>query len=136
MVKIHEGVSVVSNNNEIYSGKLEDLKPIDISDMAEGASKRIVFGPKRFWEGYVMRYFTLPPKRQIAMHSHPWPHYILVIDGYGRAHIGESVYLFEKGCWAHVPGGMEHMFENAGGGDLRFICIVPREGDPHAEVEA
>ncbi|MCF7936747.1 MAG: cupin domain-containing protein [Synergistales bacterium] len=109
------------------AGSLRDIEP---EPETGGFTKRIVFGPGRFWEDYVMRLFTLAPQGTSPHHSHHWPHYILVQEGAGRAVIDGDTYEIEAGSWAHVPPNVEHHLENGGDGPFSFICIVPRHGEP------
>ena len=96
----------------------------------ENSTKKIVFGPEgRFWDDYVMRLFTLEPEAESSIHSHPWPHWFMCIQGEGYFLVdGERVPL-EFGTWVHIPGGMRHNFGNTGNGPLMGLCIVPAEGD-------
>ena len=52
-----------------FAGKLEDLPELKAFSSGEGVVKRIVFGPGRFFDDYVVRFFTLPPNRMISEHN-------------------------------------------------------------------
>jgi quercetin dioxygenase-like cupin family protein len=114
----------------IFAGRLEDLPVLPIDDHG-GTEKRIVFGPGRFWEDYVARFFTTHPGSATPFHSHDWPHYILVLEGSARAVIVGKTYELFAGSWAYVPPNTEHVFQNTGEGPLKFICIVPKKGDTY-----
>ena len=102
-----------------YSGNIWDLPVVTGGHFIENSTKKIVFGPDgRFWDDYVMRLFTLEPEAESSVHSHPWPHWFLCIQG-----------PLEFGTWVHVPGGVRHNFGNTGKGQLMALCIVPPEGD-------
>ena len=45
---------------KVYTGKIEDLELFDASSLAPEVTKRVVFGPGRFWDDYTMRHFSLP----------------------------------------------------------------------------
>jgi len=110
------------------SGHLMDLPPEEVPGLP-GIEKRIVFGPERFWEDYVMRCFTIHPGGRVPLHHHEWPHYILVLQGRAAMTASGEEREIAPFSWAHVPPGSEHAFQPAGEEPLVFICIVPREGD-------
>ena len=67
-----------------YSGNIRDLPVVTGGHFIENSTKKIVFGPDgRFWNDYVMRLFTLEPEAESSVHSHPWPHWFLCIQGAG-----------------------------------------------------
>lgn len=111
-----------------FSGRLEDL-PVIPTDDHGGTEKRVVFGPGQFWEDYVVRFFSTPRGGTSPFHSHDWPHYVLVLEGKAKARIMGQDHELSSGSWAFVPPNTEHVFENTGEGPLKFICIVPKEGD-------
>ena len=74
-----------------YSGNIWDLPVVTGGHFIENSTKKIVFGPDgRFWDDYVMRLFTLEPEAESSVHSHPWPHWFLCIQG----------------PWSSAPGSM------------------------------
>ena len=77
----------------------------------------------------VMRLFTLEPEAESSIHSHPWPHWFMCIQGEGYFLIGKERVPQEFGTWVHVPAGVRHNFGNTGEGQLMGLCIVPPEGD-------
>lgn len=111
-----------------YHGKIEDL---GIVETAKGGdiSKRVVFGPGKFWDDYVMRVFTIKPGASSPCHSHDWPHYVIFLQGKAEVKIGDAKFGIEKGCYVFVPSNEEHTFLNVGNEDMTFICIVPAKGD-------
>ena len=113
-----------------YSGNIRDLPVVTGGHFIENSTKKIVFGPDgRFWNDYVMRLFTLEPEAESSVHSHPWPHWFLCIQGEGYFLIDKERVPLEFGTWVHVPGGVRHNFGNTGKGQLMALCIVPPEGD-------
>jgi len=119
----------MSNGKEVkYAGRIEDLPLIPTPDH-KGTTKRVIFGPGQFWEDHVARFFTVDPGNRSPFHAHDWPHYVLIVEGVGEAHILGDTYPLEPGYWAFVPSNTEHFFENKGEGPLKFVCIVPRKGD-------
>ncbi len=117
-----------ADKNLVYAGRLEDLPVIQANDHGE-TEKRIVFGPGRFWDDYVARFFTTGPGSTTPFHAHDWPHYILILEGSAKGLIMGQEVEISAGSWAFVPPNTEHSFENTGSGNLKFICIVPKKGD-------
>ena len=114
-----------------HIGRISDLPVNNESNFVPNSEKRVVFGPEgRFWSDYVMRCFTFAPHAGIEkVHTHPWPHWMICLNGCGKAEIGGETAPMEAGMWMHVPGGLEHRFYNDSEEPLRFLCIVPPEGD-------
>lgn len=122
-------------SEEAYSGKLEDLELYDASSLAPEVTKRIVYGPGRFWDEYTMRHLSLPPGTVIPEHVHDWPHYMISLSGTGYMTIEDKRWEMPPMGWAHVPGGLLHGYENPGPEPFVFLCIVPTEGDPHMKLK-
>ena len=120
---------------KVYTGKIEDMELFDASSLAPEVTKRVVFGPGRFWDDYTMRHFSLPAGTIIPDHVHDWPHYMIGLSGTGFVIVeGKPLEIPSMG-WAHVPGGIIHGYENPGPGPFVFLCIVPTEGDPHMKLK-
>lgn len=117
-----------------FAGRLDDLPPVPAPGHG-GTTKRIVFGPGRFWDDHVVRFFTTAPGQKSPAHTHDWPHYLLFLEGQARGLILGKVYEFTSGSWAYIPSNTEHFLENTGTGDLKFICIVPKKGDQSVNPE-
>jgi len=92
-------------------------------------SKRSVISPKEGWQGEVMRVFEIEEGGYSPKHKHPWYHVNYVIAGNGLVHYDGVDYEVKEGTCAYIPGNIEHQFRNTGKGTLKFICIVPEEGD-------
>jgi quercetin dioxygenase-like cupin family protein len=112
----------ISHIDNIESTKIESAK-------AEGVQKQVPIGPEQGWEDHVMRVFTVEPGGHTPRHAHPWPHINYVLTGEGELyHEGEASGV-RPGSVAYLPGGTEHQFRNTGEEPLKFICIVPAEGE-------
>ncbi len=119
---------------EPITGRIEDLPTYNASALAPNITKRIVFGPERFWRDYTVRHFVLPPGCCVPPHTHEWDHFILGIAGEGQIVVDGEVGPMPQGSWGHIPGGTEHTFENHHPEkDFVFVCIVPTHGDPHGK---
>ncbi len=114
----------------MYIGHIDHIEGKELeSPELEGVSKQVAIGPEEGWEDHVMRVFTVQPGGHTPKHSHPWPHINYVVKGEGTLqHDGEETAI-SAGSVAYVPGGTEHQFVNDSGGELAFICIVPKEGE-------
>ncbi len=91
--------------------------------------KKALISPKEGWEGSVMRIFELGKGGYSPKHTHPWFHVNYVIEGNGLLYIDGEDFEVEPGSYAYIPEDLVHQFTNTGDGPLKFICIVPEEGD-------
>jgi quercetin dioxygenase-like cupin family protein len=102
-------------------------KVID-SPLVKNAAIRVLVGPSEGWADHVMRVVELGPEGYSPRHSHPWPHINYIIEGQGLLILDGRELSVRQGFYAYVPSGADHQFRNAGSGQFRFICIVPKEG--------
>ena len=72
---------------------------------------------------------TLEAGGHTPRHAHPWPHINYVLEGRGVIFLDGQEYPAEAGTCAYLPADHEHGFQNLGDTELRFICIVPEEGE-------
>ncbi|MGC9373197.1 MAG: cupin domain-containing protein [Thermovirgaceae bacterium] len=124
----------MKSGNTVFGGSIRDLVSRKTPSLP-GVEKRIIFGPGRFWEDYVVRHFTVEAGAETPFHTHEWPHYIIILEGTAEALIMGETLRLEAGSWAYVPPGSRHGFQNTGEGTLSFLCIVPRRGDPDMDRE-
>ena len=55
-----------------YGGMISDLPVVTGGHFIENSEKRIVYGPDgRFWDDFVMRCFTLAPRRRLRLPRPP-----------------------------------------------------------------
>ena len=118
----------MSGNHEQVCGKILDL-PGNQMPGAPEITKRIVFGPEQDWPDYVMRCFTLEGSAAVPLHTHEWPHYVVVLQGRGELHFNGRVHELEPMSWAFVPPDSEHSFVKTSREQFVFLCIVPKHGD-------
>lgn len=78
-----------------------------------------------------MRCWILDPSGGEAdTHHHPWPHWVVCIDGQCVNVIDDETFDMKAGDWMFVPGGSEHLFRNKSDKEkCSVLCIVPPEGD-------
>ena len=81
-----EDLSVEEAGSTVFAGSLRDLPLAPAGDHA-GTEKRIVFGPGRFWDDYVARFFSVAPGISTPFHAHDWPHYVLITGGSAKGKI-------------------------------------------------
>lgn len=93
-----------------------------------GVRKQILVGPNDGWQGY-MRVFALEVGGNTPAHRHPWWHVNYVLEGEGTVFIDGVGHVVKAGSVAHIEGGKLHQFVNTGAVPLKFICLVPPEGD-------
>ncbi|PKM86382.1 MAG: cupin [Firmicutes bacterium HGW-Firmicutes-12] len=96
---------------------------------AKNALKKTLIGAKEGWDDYVMRLFEIAEGGNSPKHTHPWPHIAFIVKGTGVVNLEGTDHEVEEGSYAYIPANSEHQFINAGNTDLKFICIVPPEGD-------
>ena len=95
-----------------------------------GVTKRIVVGPADGYDGF-MRVFTLEAGGNSPYHAHPWFHANYVLEGEGKIVIEGEEHPIGAGSVAYIDSGKKHNFVNTGHGPLKFICLVPQEGDSY-----
>ncbi|MBN1539648.1 MAG: cupin domain-containing protein [Candidatus Thermoplasmatota archaeon] len=78
---------------------------------------------------FAMRRFTLVPGGRIGLHQHPWEHEIYILKGSGVAYNDEEKVQVKAGDVVYIPGNEPHGYDNTGGDELMFICMIPNEGD-------
>lgn len=105
-----------------------DKIPVQAPGM-KGIVKQMLLGPQQGWQGWVMRLFTVQPEGHTSYHAHDWPHINYVISGQGTLSLDGREYSLQEESIAYVPEGRQHQFINTGPEDLRFLCIVPQQGD-------
>ena len=103
-----------------------DLSSEDIKNV----KKQILIGPNDGFNGY-FRVFSVGPGGNTPYHKHPWWHANYVLEGRGKIVLEGKDYPIEKGSVAFIEGNRIHQFINTGDRELRFICLVPPEGDSY-----
>ncbi len=76
---------------------------------------------------FAMRLFTVGPGGHSPLHSHAWEHEVYILEGEGKLVFEGKDNLFSAGDFIFVPGGKKHSFINSGGGDMKFLCLVPND---------
>ena len=97
---------------------------------AKGLYRRWLISREDGAPNFAMRLFRMAPGGRSAHHSHDWEHEVFVLSGRGRANVGGMTYDLYPGVFLFIPAGVDHSFENVGGEDLLFLCMVPIRSVP------
>ncbi|GAB1455239.1 MAG: cupin domain-containing protein [Spirochaetia bacterium] len=107
----------------------DDIQPVAMKgDGIVGVTKQIVIGPQDGYDGY-FRVMTVQEGGMSPYHAHEWFHANYVLEGQGKIVIEGTETPVNAGSVAYIEGGKKHNFVNTGTSPLRFICLVPTEGD-------
>ena len=68
---------------------------------------------------------TLAPGESVPRHTHPVEEVICVLEGSGRATLGDGAVEIGPGVSLIVPPGLTHGFANDGSVPLRVLIIFP-----------
>lgn len=112
---------IVSNEKKIAANPMNHPE-------VKAAAMKVLIGAQQGWPDYVMRMVELGEDGYSPKHAHPWPHINYMLEGRGVLHMDGQDQSVESGSYAFEPAGTLHQFRNAGSGQFRFICIVPKEG--------
>lgn len=106
-------------------------------DGIKGLQKQVPVGIADGTPTMSLRVFTVQPGGHTPYHSHPWEHVNYILDGEGVMVDEAGVeHPIKAGDYALILPDEKHQFRNpardareetAGGSELRFICLVPRE---------
>ncbi len=108
-----------------------DCEPVELTgDGIRGVTKRIAIGPSDGYDGF-FRVFTVQPGGNSPYHEHAWFHANYILEGQGTVVIDGADFPVKVGSVAYIEGGKRHNFVNTGSEPLKFICLVPREGDAY-----
>ena len=99
------------------------------SDLAKGATGRVVIGKADGDTRFCMRVFEISQGGHSAKHSHDYEHQVFVHSGRGRLWNGERWLDIGPESVIHIPGGEEHQIKNENPETLVFVCCIP-EGAP------
>lgn len=101
-----------------------EAAPVD----APGASNcrmRCLIGPDDAAPSFSMRQFVLAPGGHTPKHAHAHEHEVYVLEGGGVVLEGEREHQLRPGTAVYVPPNQMHQFRNTGGGQLKFLCLIP-----------
>ena len=90
----------------------------------KGAGLRWLTDEESGAEFFFMRHVIMEEGGVIGLHDHPYEHQVFILKGKGKCTVEGKEYELSEGCYALVPGGVVHGFENTGDGNLEFICCI------------
>ncbi|MCA1933260.1 MAG: cupin domain-containing protein [Calditerrivibrio sp.] len=109
---------------------LNDIEKIYYNgDNIKDVVKQVAISPANGWEGNVMRIFTVKAGGFTPKHNHDWPHINYIIEGEATLHIDGKDYDVKAGVVGFIPNNVTHQFIANKGQDVKFICIVPENGE-------
>jgi len=106
--------------------KYKDTEAITVR---EGATKRVVLGPRQGAPTFVMRIIELESGASSPHHSHDWEHEVFVLSGRGAVVDEEGEIAIEPHDAILVAPHVRHTFRNTGEDTFRFMCLVPLRGE-------
>lgn len=110
--------------------KYQDVKKSEIiKDGVKDVSIRWLIGEESGAPNFYLRLFEVEPGGYTPFHTHPWEHEVVILAGEGKLNAGEKSLPLEKDTFALVLPGEEHQFVNTGDTALKFLCIIPTEGE-------
>ena len=84
-----------------------------------------VLGTEDGVPNYVMLYVQHAPGESSPFHTHPWEHQAFITEGSGVLLFGGKEYAIRQGDCVHVPGGVEHQFQNTGDVPMNRVTVNP-----------
>jgi quercetin dioxygenase-like cupin family protein len=99
----------------------------DVPAPAEGVKIRWLITEETGAPNFSMRQFTVEAGGSTPRHTHPWEHEAYILEGSGAVQGGEDMEDFQGGDVIFVPSGELHQFRNTGGGELKFLCLIPHQ---------
>ena len=84
---------------------------------------------------YSLAHAKVGPGRRTKAHRLKTAEVYYILQGNGRMHIDAEAATVTVGCAVYIPPGSVQYIENAGEGDLVFLCIVdPAWGPANEEI--
>ena len=109
--------------------KYEEVEKQKIErDGVKGVYIRWLVGQDSGAPNFYLRHFEVEPGGHSPYHTHPWEHEVYVLEGKGRLNTKDKSLALEKDYFALVLPGEEHQFENTGDTPLKFLCVIPSDG--------
>lgn len=94
----------------------------------KNASIRWLIGEDSQAPNFYLRLIELEPGGHSPYHCHQWEHEAYILEGNGRLNSKNESFSLEKGTFALILPEEYHQFENTGNTTLKFLCIIPKEG--------
>jgi quercetin dioxygenase-like cupin family protein len=109
---------------------IKKINDVPLQDVAmEGAKDvqvRVVFGPADDAPTFAMRVFELAPGGHTPLHTHPFEHEAMVLDGDIAAVTEHGERPLDQGDVLLIEPNETHQFKNRSNAkSARFMCLVP-----------
>jgi len=109
----------------------DDIQSVKMAgDDVKDVTKKIMIGPQDGYDGF-LRVFTVQVGGHTPDHRHDWFHANYILEGTGTIFMDGKQIPVKPGSVAYIEGGKTHHFENSGKVPLKFICLVPADGDKY-----
>lgn len=102
-------------------------RPVEMEGAA-GVQIQLLIHNAEGAENFHMRQFTVAPNGHTPRHTHPWEHEVYVLEGAGAVATADGDVPLAPGQCVYVAPDEVHQFRNTGEADLKFLCLVPKEG--------
>ncbi len=99
--------------------------PVEVAG-AEGVAIRLLIHEADKAPNFYMRMFTLAPGGHTPYHAHDWEHEVYILAGSGEVTTPSGPRPISPGFVVYVAPGEKHNFVNTGGGEMKFLCLVPK----------
>jgi len=102
-------------------------EPVTIEG-AKNVVARMIFGPQDHAPTFAMRQFEIAPGGHTPLHSHPYEHEVIVLQGRLEVVDKDKPIPLEPGDAVMVEPNLRHQFRNLSPDKLaKMICIIPVE---------
>jgi mannose-6-phosphate isomerase-like protein (cupin superfamily) len=115
------------------SPRTSDLAECDVETTGD-RKFRVLFGPGRGCSVATQFVGEIPTGRA-PDHSHPYDEVVLILAGYGLAHVGGVEHALAPGTCLHLPPGLLHCLENTGTEMLRVLGVFHPADSPAAKLQ-
>ncbi len=107
--------------------KIDDVPLQDVTmEGAKDVKVRVVFGPADDAPTFAMRVFELAPGGHTPLHTHPFEHEAMVLDGDIAAVTEYGERPLDQGDVLLIAPDETHQFKNRSDSKpARFMCLVP-----------
>jgi len=99
--------------------------PVEMAGAA-GVKIRLLVQEADGARNFFMRQFTLDPGGHTPRHTHEWEHECYILAGEGVVMTPDGEKPVSAGDCLFVGPDDVHQFRNTGGGELKFLCLVPK----------
>lgn len=108
--------------------KADEVEPTPVGEEgAEGVTIRLLVHEADGAPNFYMRQFNVAAGGHTPRHAHDWEHEVYILAGSATVRSAEGEKHAVAGDCLFVPGNEEHQFENHGPGELKMLCLVPKD---------